>query len=287
MPAMGSGGGGAGIKLPPAPKPTARPIPVSGTNRRGGVLPPPPKPPPNANINTGANPRGVSITARPQVAPRALTTGANPRGVAIAQPSRPPTVNDTEATNPDPASVIKVFEAQPKAQQQAIVAGAQKNPTLPASRIILSYARQAGGMGVSVASVFGPRPSLASIEGPLKGPLGFVAKLLVNAGKDAVTLPAETLPTIAAIGSHVFKGGEDAFTGNLSGAAQQEKQAAGGIVDPYVQLAEHPVRSFVAHPLLTPVMLEPLHGVTRGLAAPVRAFAPDSALGRAVSTERT
>src|SRR3984885_14089495 len=268
MPAMGSGGGGAGIKLPPAPKPTARPIPVSGTNRRGGVLPPPPKPPPNANINTGANPRGVSITARPQVAPRALTTGANPRGVAIAQPSRPPTVNDTEATNPDPASVIKVFEAQPKAQQQAIVAGAQKNPTLPASKIILNYARKAGGLGVSVASVFGPKPTLAQVEAPLNSVGGFIAKLLVHGAMDAYQMPASTVESL-------YGAGKQAVEGHIGTAAKM-------FVDPYVQLAEHPLSTLEQHPLNTALMaLGPEDAIGRGVGGAMRMLPSDTTRGLA------
>jgi hypothetical protein len=256
-----------GPAIAPPPRPVAKPVPV-------------------ANPQTGNNPRGTAITALPQVAPRTVTTGANPRGMTIDLPIRPPTVNDQQAINPDPASVVKVFESQPKAQQQAIVAGAMKNPGLPTSKIVLNYARQAGGYGVPVASVFGPRPTLAQVEQPFHGVAAVIGKMFVNAARDAVSLPAETLPTVAAIGSHVVSAGGDLVTGNFGGAAQQEKQAAGGIVDPYIQLAEHPVRTFVDHPLLTPLMLEPLHGVARVMAAPIRAFAPESALGRVVSTDR-
>lgn len=273
-------------------------MPAVGNAQNFRSLPPAPAPKPApANLATGNNPRGTAIV-QPKVVtpPRMLMTGANPRGTAIVQAQHPPTPGDIAATHPDPAATVKVFRAQPIAQQKAIVAGALKTPT-PAGQIVLNYLKTTGNYAnlvtpphgqsvlaplgnlghLGLSSVYGGSPDA---KGPgaqygavmFGGPKG-AKQILAHTAKDTVNLPAEAFSSIATP------------VGDL--ASGKVGKAIGDVINPFVSLVEHPAQSFYAHPLDSYLMATgAVHGLSRLAAAPVRAFAPDSALGRAVSTER-
>jgi hypothetical protein len=135
-----------------------------------------------------------------------------------------------------------------------------------------------------VASIFNPKNVYGGGKGstdqggvlatavPFGGQKG-AEQILKNTGKDAIDLPAQTFSTLGTIGS-------DVAGGHLG-------KAASDIVTPYAQLLAHPAQSFYQHPLDTYLMAAgALHGATRLAAAPVRALAPESAVGKALSTNR-
>jgi hypothetical protein len=135
-----------------------------------------------------------------------------------------------------------------------------------------------------VASIFNPKNVYGGGKGstdqggvlatavPFGGQKG-AEQILKNTGKDAIDLPAQTFSTLGTIGS-------DVAGGHLG-------KAASDIVTPYAQLLAHPAQSFYQHPLDTYLMAAgALHGATRLGAGAVRAVAPESAAGKALSTNR-
>ena len=199
---------------PPPPKPVAKPLPV-------------------ANPSTSNNPRGTSITARPAAPPpKMLLSSANPRGTAIVQPQHASDGQRSGATNPDPASVVKVFRSQPVPQQQAILRGALQNPNLPTSKILLSIAKQqVAGQRLPGATITSPRVAVGSI---IAG--STPVKIVENAAKDAWNLPGGTVEGLYGLGSQTLQAFEAAGKGNFGGAASHLKQGASMLVDPYVRL---------------------------------------------------
>lgn len=134
----------------------------------------------------------------------------------------------------------------------------------------LQLARQgaaAVGKGLQALPLSNKGPGGVQTAGMTQG------QFVKNLGKDVVNLYAEALPSIAipisqAIGGH-------------------PGQALSTVVQPYQQIIKDPVGMALQHPGLTAAAVgAPLHGATRAVSAPVRALAPDSALGKAVGTQR-
>jgi hypothetical protein len=173
-------------------------------------------------------------------------------------------------------TVLNVFQHQNASQRQAIVKGALTNTASPEAKMIRDYVSQTGGSGSdwTTAAIHG-----ATVRAALPALSGF-EKVLSNAAMDAANLPAETLSSIAANAGAL----KDVLTPGKTGKGLGE---LGNIyVKPYVQTVEHP-KMLLQHPLNEYLMWAgPLHGLTRLAAAPVRALAPESAAGGALSLER-
>jgi hypothetical protein len=135
-----------------------------------------------------------------------------------------------------------------------------------------------------VASIFNPKNVYGGGKGgtdkggvlatavPFGGQKG-AEQILKNTGKDAIDLPAQTFSTIGTIGG-------DVLGGHIG-------KAASDLATPYEQLLKNPAQSFYQHPLDTYLMAAgALHGATRLGAGAVRAAAPESAVGKALSTNR-
>lgn len=274
------------IPVRAAPKPAPKPVPTStatGNNPRGTAIAPAPKPTVNDR-------RVVAQTI-------ARAKAGTPRGTTIPTQPLPQTINDVKAEHPDPQSVLKVFHAQSKTQQKAVVQGALKDPSSPVSKIILGYLQAYPGQAsqyattpsinfggilkaLSPSNVYGSN-SKGSTQGGgelagavmFGGPSG--AKQIVgNAGKDVINLPAQAFTTAATLGGDV--------AGGHAGKALSD------VASPFVQLATHPAQMFYQHPVDTALMASGVAGgLSRAVAAPLRAsVAEDSLLGRALSTKR-
>jgi hypothetical protein len=188
-----------------------------------------------------------------------------------------PNAKTTGASAAYAKAVQTVFAHQGNAQKGAILAGAQANPNLPSSKIVLAAAKAevmqklSGGLGKSLgithaASVVGH--TIASVPKAVTGaiksdfPTSFndpvtgkaygdpVAKVIQNTAKDAVNLPANLAASVAIPAQDVLKG--------------DWKAAANTFVQPYEQLFKNPLQSFGNHPLDTYLMASGLeHPVTR------------------------
>jgi hypothetical protein len=175
-------------------------------------------------------------------------------------------------------AVISTYLHQSSYQRQAIVSGALHNTASPEGKMILDYVKsQSGAPSWATAAIHSPGSAAIAAIKAASGPIDTI---LSNAAMDAANLPAEALSTIAANA----KGLQDVLTPGRTGKGLSEEWNITG--KPYVQLAEHP-KMALQHPLDTYLMLAgPVHGAARLAAAPIRALAPESALGKVVSTER-
>ena len=290
-------------------------IGASGGIARGARLPSPAKlpPAPKANVATGANPRGVAVVPQATVpralppkstvndaAARTLATGNNPRGVAVAQ--RPAGGQGMRQ------AAQQVFLHQSPAGQAAILKGLGKADPVVAKAIRDSAHGLSGdkkdaiarallgpslisGVGADVNKLVdalnpgklftsglaqgnstgpGVIPGAAAIQNPVAKYGKITQEAIGNSLKDAVDLPAQTFSTIGTIGGDVLN--------------HKFGKAASDVLSPYEHLS---AKSALAHPLDTALALAgPLHGITRAAAGAVRAVAPESAAGRAVSTAR-
>lgn len=108
-------------------------------------------------------------------------------------------------------------------------------------------------------------------------------KVGLNVVKDAVDLPAQTVSSVYFVGKSAGEGGVAAAKGDWKKAGKKEGEAAKALYQPYVDLAKHPGKSFVEHPLATGLMLSGLKGgVGRGVGKALR-VAPSKSLRRAGS----
>lgn len=244
-------------------------IGANGQIQRGARLPSAPSiPTPKASTTTGTNPRGVAISRPIPLTPtapatvgdrasRTLSTGANPRGTSILHATTPPLYQKSPGYQ---QAVINVFKHQSPAQQKAVVQGALKNRTFEGN-LILKYVQRIGSGpsgGVNLAAIT-PKIGLGTvgaIQNATAGlPSGFL-KVVRNAASDAWSLPAGTVEGLYGLGQNIVTG--------------HEGTAFHMLVDPYVQLAEHPIRTFEEHPVNTLLMasgLKSLAGRTAGAAA--------------------
>jgi hypothetical protein len=271
----------------------------------GGRLPRPPKP--KASLSTGGNPRGVAIAApKPAYRPPPRRASAPPSHTDASSGYGSQRANRYKATPHYANAVKQVFNAQPLKQKAAIVRGAARNAqadpyTAKAVRDAfhslpiyekttlakylphntgLSPGQLVGKLGhiFSPGTVYGSsgktgQNSIAGTVTPFeKGTFG--RAMAINTGKDLVNLPAEAFSTVGTLGSDVIN--------------HDAGKALSDITSPFVQLAKHPLKTVVNHPLDTYLMVAgALHGATRPVAGAARAVAPaDSAFGRMVARER-
>lgn len=200
-------------------------------------------------------------------------------------------------------AVVDTFLHQPDEQKAAIIHGAMSRPTFE-GRVVLDTLRNFGSVlgggklsesaiktgGFSLGKLLksavpnfgeglkgsGTGAGLAAINAPtsaIGGAEQKLGKLGTNTAKDAIDLPAQTLSTVGTLGADVATG--------------HPGKALSDLVSPYKQLIANPGKTFEAHPLDTALMVSgPLHLASRVPAGAIRAAAPESALGRAVSTTR-
>jgi hypothetical protein len=231
-------------------------------------------------VATGANPRGVAIAPAPRPtvndkAAQTLATGNNPRGTAIAQAPVPKAYEQTPGYQ---KAVLNVFQHQAPAQQKAIVQGALKNQT-PEGKLILNYVQRisSGPSGSSRLAAITPGVAQpladAAIGAASSGPAKGIFKVLQNTANDAWNLPGGTVEGLYGIGKDIVTG--------------HEGNAFHALVDPYVQLAEHPGQTFMAHPLNSLLMLAgPKAIIGRGIGAVARSGLAGDAAQVAASTAR-
>jgi len=271
-----------------------------------------------------APPRPRSAYVNPPSAPT-VVPDARPHGPGIltkaVQSPLPESVQTAYKQTPQyRQAVINVFLHQNSYQQQAVVSGALKNPSSPESGMILDYLQnyftppdaRPHGPGILPTRVPGlPRPASAYANpkgatggsltapswttGAIHGgtilaaarPLSGLEKELSRGLMDVVNLGAEALPTTATLLGEEGNAIRSATEGNWPAAAKSAKQFASQQFGPYVQSAEHPLSSFLEHPVQMPLMWwGALSGAGHLAAAPIRAFAPESAVGKALSTAR-
>ena len=197
---------------------------------------------------------------------RTLTTGDNPRGVAITQPVHPVNVNDKIA-------IVHAFHNFPAKEQRQIVQGAINRPNDPLSKFIISYVKtQKSGSGAAMGAL----PAIGAIQlGALvkpRGALSFTEKLLTNAAKDAWGYIPQTLE-----GGYGL--GKDIVTGHEGNAVKM-------LADPFIQLAEHPVKTFESHPFDTAMMVLGAKAAIGKSIGGILRRAPSEALRAAGSTAR-
>ena len=234
-------------------------------------------------------------------APQALSTANNPRGVAIIQPPSKPTVNDLHAqavastfhdagptgnygtaaanafkkTDAYKQSVLETFLHQNAYQRQAIVSGALHNTASPEAKMILDYVKRTGG-GATGGSNLVPAAVYGSVLRSGIGPMSGFAKVVQNAARDIVTMPSGTLQGLWSLGKQGAQGIGDLASGNVSGALSHYETAGKQIADPFVQLAEHPIRTFEQHPVNTLLMASGLKSlIGRSVGAAGRAAGAD------------
>lgn len=252
---------------------------------------------------------------------RALTTGANPRGVAIVQKTPKLTINDKAAVvgafhsssaatqrhilqgaiNKPDDPLSKFIISYVKQQKSGSGAALDRLPAISAKQLgaatraslrgsanlgdvlqnflgdSLNAFERGSGLGSKVSktattsSGAGVLPGVGTVT-PFGGAAG-AEQLLKNTGKDAWGYIPQTLEG----GYGLLK---DVATGHEGNAAKM-------LIDPFVQLAEHPAKSFYDHPLDTALMfLGPKAIVGKGIAGLARRGAFGEDLAQAASTAR-
>lgn len=174
-------------------------------------------------------------------------------------------------------AVLDVFRAQPPEQQHAIIQGALHNPT-PEGKLIMSYVQRGESVPSSpfyVASVHAPgiAGDLSKIANATAGAPSFLGKLVGNFGKDLYNLPMGTVEGLYGVGKNIVTG--------------HEANAFHMLVDPYVQLVEHPLKTFEQHPLNSALMVAaPEDMIGRGVGGVMRSGALGDTARAAASTAR-
>jgi hypothetical protein len=234
---------------------------------------------PRASTATGANPRGIAVTApapKPTVNDRAaqtLSTGANPRGTAIEHAP----LGGISTRSPQYAqAVINVFDHQSPAQQRAVVQGALKAPSFEGNLILKHVRAQTSGPAglTSPLTAAIKAPELGAIARAGAGTATGIFKVARNAAEDLYNLPAGTVEGLYGVGKDIITG--------------HEGNAFHALVDPYIQLAEHPIRTFEQHPLNSALMLlGPKSMLGKGAGAIARSGALGDTAAAAASTARS
>lgn len=295
MPEIGANGGiQRGARLPGAPVPKARPLPPAPVARAAPT-----------NLRTGSNPRGVAIIT-PRQAPtindraaKTLTTGNNPRGVAISQrPAGGRTLHQAikdvfahqnpvgqarilrgiQAGNADPVTARAVREAVGQmtgpnrlAMMQHFVGS--NHPGINLDQLVSEInPAKLFTSGLASGNTTGPGvvPGAAAIQGGTINYAKAASQETKNFLKDAITLPAQPFAVAGTVGGDVL--------GGHIGKALSDVLPLPFIEHPKL-IAQHPLDAYLTLAGLA-------HGVTRVAAGGVRAVAPESAAGRALSTNR-
>lgn len=301
-------------------------IGARGGIQRGARLPsfPAPLPPTHAAARAVAETvarHPVEIAPAPRSVGRAVQSVAAPRSVgrAVSSVARTHTggsdiqssgagygsrqANAYKKSAAYKQAVVDTFLHQPDEQKAAIIHGAMTRPTFE-GRVVLDTLRNFGSVlgggklsesaiktgGFSLSKLLksavpnfgeglkgsGTGAGLAAINAPtsaIGGAEQKLGKLGTNTAKDAIDLPAQTLSTVGTLGGDVATG--------------HPGKALSDLISPYKQLIANPGKTFSEHPLDTALMVSgPLHLASRIPAGAIRAAAPESALGKAVSTTR-
>src|SRR6185312_15888373 len=260
MPAIGAKGGiQRGARLPGAPAPKV-PAPVSSV--------------PRSALPALANRIGSSPTA-----PRQAPAPNVPKSAVPALRNRIATAQSKVPSRPEPynQAVINVFRQQPAATQKAIVQGALKNPSAK-GKLILKYVQRigsgpSGGINLAAITPALTQGTVGAIQNKFAGVPSGALKVLRNAFSDAWNLPGGTVEGLYGLGKNVVTG--------------HEGTALHMLVDPYVQLAEHPLRTLEQHPLNTALMFSGVESLLgRGAGMVARSGALGDARAAAASTAR-
>ncbi|HEY4096153.1 MAG TPA: hypothetical protein VGM33_11600, partial [Baekduia sp.] len=112
-----------------------------------------------------------------------------------------------------------------------------------------------------------------------------VRKVTTNAIKDMINLPAEAIPSLYGLAAQATEGRVDAAGGRHASARDATLKAGEMLAQPYIDVAQHPIKSFVDHPVNTALLFSGAEGaVGRTLGRAGRALPGD--LGAAASTAR-
>jgi hypothetical protein len=272
MPAIGANGGiQRGARLPGSAAPK--------------VAAPPPSVPRSA-LPALANRIGSSPTA-----PRQAPVPNVPKAAVPALRNRIGVAQSKVPSHPEPyaQAVIDIFRHQSPTLKTAIVQGAIKNPS-PEGKLILDYVKRIGSGplgGSNLAAIQAPQ-GLASAA--IRGTTGVshgILKVLQNAATDVWNLPAGTVEGLYGLGKQGFEGANAIASGNVSGGLSHFGSAAHMLADPYVQLAEHPLRTLEQHPVNSALMVGGVESLLgKGAGAIARSGALGDARAAAASTAR-
>lgn len=228
MPAAAAPGkGGIQRGLPPAPPPSA---PPSGL---GGAI---------ADAFHGV---GQAVSQATHSATTPHTSSGPGSDVSTGNGYGSPEANAYKQSANYRQAIVDTFRHQGAAQQKAIVQGALKNPKMPENQLVLNYVKKIGSGPSGPTNLADIAPGATKLlpavfNATTSAPSG-IFKVLKNAATDAWNLPGGTVEGLYGLGKDVVTG--------------HEGNAFHMLVDPYVQLLEHPLKTFENHPLNTALML--------------------------------
>jgi hypothetical protein len=133
----------------------------------------------------------------------------------------------------------------------------------------LPFSKGAGQAVISTARKVGATIGGQGIQALLHTNSDFLQKRGEAAGTDVVDLVTNAVPSTYALGREIVKG--------------HERKALNMILDPYKQLAEHPVKSFSEHPVLSSLLLSGTYGGVGRTAGGILRHSPSETL-RAIGT---
>jgi hypothetical protein len=304
----------------------ARPAPVVV---QAPTLPPiirAPAPAPTRQQTAAAAYHAAPQPSRPVYVPPAPRTAAlppilpppppTPRGDAAWAGPSAGAVDRYKQSTAYKQAVLDVFLRQSPYQQQAVVAGALKNPASPEGGIVLDWlqsqytpadARPHGpgllpmrtpGVPRAASEYLNPKapaPSwtkgapLAAVTAPRANvSLSGFEKLLANAGMDVATMPGGTLQALWALGTEGAKALGAVTQGKVGEALHHELNIGHQVADPFVQAVEHPWQTFQAHPVNTLLLFSGLKSlIGKSAGAAMRSGALGETAERWGSTTRT
>src|SRR4051794_3191170 len=133
----------------------------------------------------------------------------------------------------------------------------------------LPFSKGAGQAVISTARKVGATIGGQGIQALLHTNSDFLQKRGEAAGTDVVDLVTNAVPSTYALGREIVKG--------------HERKALNMILDPYKQLAEHPVKSFSEHPVLSSLLLSGTYGGVGRTTGGILRHSPSETL-RAIGT---
>jgi hypothetical protein len=238
-------------------------------------------------------PRGTAIVTRPAAQTRAGRRALKPvrqgtprgTGYTVSQMARQGQAVERRQSSylHSPGyrkALISVFMHQPTAQKALLLNKAAKLPTNDPTRLALESVRLPAQIGASPLSEAAIRLQTAGIT-----PSG-VFKIAKNAASDIWNLPLGTVESTYGLGKQGVEGLSALGSGNVSGFLSHEGNAVKSVVDPFVQLAEHPVRTFQQHPVDTLLMFSGAKSLLGKSLGGLARMAPSDAARAAASTVR-